>query len=153
MKPKIDTNKVKLRPATEADSEFASQVLKKALGRYITMTFGSDDQQQQELRRRRLQPTDTWIIKFGDKEIGLIAVNREPDYIRVRQLFILPDFQRYGIGGHLMKDILLESKNKKIPVRLQVFKVNNPAKTFFEKLGFYVSGDTETHFQMEYSAK
>jgi N-acetylglutamate synthase-like GNAT family acetyltransferase len=143
MKPKIEISKISLRPATEADSEFAYQVLKTALGSYIAMTFNSSEQQQRELNRRRLRPSDTSIIKFDDKEIGLIAVNRETDQIRVRQLFILPDFQRYGIGAHLMQDILLE-------VKLQVFKVNNPAKAFFEKLGFSVIGDTETHFQLEY---
>ena len=141
-----------MRPATEADSEFAYQVLKTALGSYIAMALGSDGQQQRELHQRRLRPSGSWIIVYDDKEVGLLAVDRESNHIRVRQLFLLPDFQGCGIGARLLKDILTESKHKGCPVKLRVLKVNHRAKVFFERLGFTVIGDTETHYQMEYES-
>jgi len=43
---------------------------------------------------------------------------------------------------------LKENKQKGIRTILQVFK-DNPAKSLYEKLGFKVYGETETHYQME----
>ena len=150
MKSKIEISKVNLRPATEADREFAFNILKAAFGSYVTLQFGWDEQLQREIHRQRFRPSSTWIIKYDDREIGLLAFDRESDYIRVRQVFLLPDFQGYRIGAHLMKEILKESKQKSIPVRLQVLKVNNRAKVFYERIGFSVTGETETHHKMEY---
>jgi ribosomal protein S18 acetylase RimI-like enzyme len=152
MKSKLEISKVSLRPATEADSEFAYQVLKTAFGGYVALAYGWDEQQQRELHQRRFRPSGTWIIKYDDKEVGLLAIDREPNQIRIRQLFLMPDFQGCGIGVHLMKDILKESEHKWCPVKLQVLKVNNRAKAFFERMGFTVIGETETHYQMEYES-
>ena len=150
MKSKIEINKVSLRQATDADREFAFQVLKAAFGNYVKAVYGWDEQLQREIHQQRFHPSSTWIIKYNDKEIGLFAFDRETDHIRVRQLFLLPDFQGWGIGAHLMKDILKESKQKGIPIRLQVLKVNNRAKVFYERIGFSVTDETETHHKMEY---
>jgi GNAT superfamily N-acetyltransferase len=150
MKSKIEINKVSLRQATDADREFAFQVLKTAFGKYVKEVYSWDEQLQREIHRQRFRPSSTWIIKYDDKEIGLLAFDREPDHIRVRQLFLLPEYQGLGIGVYLMKDILKESKQKGIPIRLQVLKVNNRAKVFYERIGFSVTDETETHHKMEY---
>ena len=150
MKSKIEISEVSLREAIDADREFAFQVLKAAFGKYVEEVYGWDEELQRQIHQQRFRPSSTWIIKYNDKEIGLLAFDREPDYIRVRQLFLLPEYQGWGIGVYLMKDILTESKQKGIPVRLQVLKVNNRAKVFYERIGFSVTGETETHHKMEY---
>lgn len=150
MKTKIELCNVSLRQATDADREFAFQVLKAAFGKYVKEVYGWDEKLQRQILRQRFRPSSTWIIKYNDKEIGLLAFNREPDFIRIRQLFLLPEYQGLGIGVHLMRDILKESKQKGIPVRLQVLKVNNRAKVFYERIGFSVTDETETHHKMEY---
>ena len=150
MKTKIDINKISLRQATEVDREFAFQVLKTAFGKYVKEVYGWNEQLQRQIHQQRFRPSSTWIIKYDDKEIGLLAFDREIDHIRVRQLFLLLEYQGWGIGVYLMKDILKESKQKGIPVRLQVLKVNNRAKVFYERIGFSVTGETETHHKMEY---
>jgi len=150
MKTKIEISKVSLQPATDADREFAFQVLKAAFGKYVKEVYGWDEELQRQIHRQRFRPSSTWIIKYKDKEIGLLAFDRETDHIRVRQVFLLPEYQGWGIGVHLMKDILKESKQKGIPVKLQVLKVNNRAKVFYERIGFSVIGETETHYKMEH---
>ncbi len=150
MKTKIELCNVSLRQATDVDREFAFQVLKTAFGKYVKEVYGWDEELQRQIHRQRFRPSSTWIIKYNDKEIGLLAFDQETDHIRVRQLFLLPEYQGWGIGAHLIKDILKESKQKDIPVRLQVLKVNNRAKVFYERIGFSVTEETETHNKMEY---
>jgi ribosomal protein S18 acetylase RimI-like enzyme len=47
-----------------------------------------------------------------------------------------------------LKAQLEENSNKGILTRLRVFK-NNPAKNLYERLGFKVYDEIETHYYME----
>ena len=73
----------------------------------------------------------------------------EGAHLVVGKIELLPEFQRKGVGTVLMKRILGEAQVRRIPVRLQVLRTNTPARRLYERLGFTVSGETETHFQME----
>ena len=57
-------------------------------------------------------------------------------------------YQHRGIGSKILEEQLKENKEKGIRTILQVFK-DNPAKKLYERLGFKVYGETETHYQME----
>ena len=48
----------------------------------------------------------------------------------------------------MKEEQLKKNHSKGIRTILQVFK-DNPAKSLYEKLGFKVYGETETHYQME----
>jgi ribosomal protein S18 acetylase RimI-like enzyme len=45
--------------------------------------------------------------------------------------------------------IISEAESLGLPVRLRVMKVNPRAKAFYERLGFTVISEIETHFTME----
>jgi ribosomal protein S18 acetylase RimI-like enzyme len=49
-----------------------------------------------------------------------------------------------------MKDII---KNNKKQIRLQVLKVNQRAKEFYERLGFEITGEEKYHYKMVYERK
>ncbi|NJN01027.1 MAG: GNAT family N-acetyltransferase [Leptolyngbyaceae cyanobacterium RM1_1_2] len=49
-----------------------------------------------------------------------------------------------GIGTALLNNLILEALQSRIPVRLRVIVVN-PAKSFYERLGFFVA-ETTTEF-------
>lgn len=53
-----------------------------------------------------------------------------------------------GLERRRTEKQIKENKNKEIRTILQVFK-NNPAKKLYERLGFRVYNETETHYQME----
>lgn len=73
----------------------------------------------------------------------------EDDHVMVGKIELLPAFQRQGIGTLLMTRILGAAEARQVPVRLQVLRTNTPARRLYERLGFTVTGQTETHFQME----
>lgn len=54
-------------------------------------------------------------------------------------------FARTLIPG--IQDLIAEAERLRIPVTLQVLKVN-PALRLYERLWFRVTGDTESHHQM-----
>ena len=141
-----------LRPARDYDLEFIYQVLRLALGPYIEQTWGEWDEPEQ--RRRFEQVTrveDHQIIELAGEAIGCLCALNRPDELRLVRLFLLPGSQRRGIGTNIITTLLNSAKQRGVPVRLRVLKVN-PARRLYERLGFVVSGESETHFMMEAGA-
>lgn len=146
----MDMEGITLRPATQDDSDYAYNLKKLALGECVTQTYGWDEDEQRGLHQRRFHPSATQIIVHGDLDIGLLAIDPHSDHIHLRQMFISPEAQSCGIGSQLVKQILKDADQQHLPVRLRVLKVNHRARTFYERFGFSVVGETNTHHQMEY---
>ena len=61
--------------------------------------------------------------------------------------YIDKNYQGSGIGTRILKEQLLADKKSNINTILQVFK-ENPAKKLYEKVGFEVYDETNTHYKM-----
>jgi ribosomal protein S18 acetylase RimI-like enzyme len=82
--------------------------------------------------------------------VGRLIVVRTDEQIRLADIALLPEYRRAGIGTSLIKDLMVEAQKADKPVRLQVETLNPQAKLLYERLGFIKTGETSTHFQMEY---
>jgi ribosomal protein S18 acetylase RimI-like enzyme len=91
------------------------------------------------------------IIQCRGEDVGAISVERHPDFIKLSQLVILPQHQNKGIGTSLVRELALEARQAGTPLRLRVLK-NNPARRFYERLGFRVSSTTPERVYMELNA-
>ncbi len=89
------------------------------------------------------------MIQISGIDIGILAVVRQPDYLKVNQIYILPEYQSRGIGASVMMDIINDASVSYLPVRLQVLKVNHRAQEFYRKLGFKSCGESDTHVLLE----
>ena len=58
--------------------------------------------------------------------------------IELRNDFLLPEFQRRGIGSRLVTDVHGLARSKGKGVRLTVIRCN-PAKKLYDRLGFAVT--------------
>jgi len=91
--------------------------------------------------QRMVARWDTWVAEVGlasgqTRIVGVMALNDE----HVEQLFVLPPYQRQGIGT------LLLAKAKELhPARLTlwVFQANVQARAFYGRHGFHVIRTTE----------
>ncbi len=88
------------------------------------------------------------IIEWQGQPIGILALQKLPGWIMLNRIFLLPGAQRRGIGTRIMGEILKSASAQRLPVRLRVLKVN-PARRLYERLGFVVTEETETHYSME----
>ena len=48
----------------------------------------------------------------------------------------------------VIADVLAHARARAKPVRLQVFKINQRARSLYRRLGFLETGETPTHVQM-----
>ena len=98
---------------------------------------------------RRFASQDFQIVQVSGIDVGILAVVRQPDCVKVNQIFIIPEYQSKGIGLTCITRIIDNAAMSDLPVRLQVLKVNNRAFAFFQRLGFRSTGENETHVLME----
>lgn len=142
-------NSVALRSATAEDSEFAYEAKKKALGSYVRQVWGWDEDEQRRLHLRRFATRDFQVITAFGADVGVLALCREPDCLRVNQLLVLPEYQARGVGTACMMQVLEDAAGRGLPVRLQVLKVNRRAIEFYRRLGFSDAGTDDVHVRME----
>lgn len=145
----MDMENLKIRKARKSDSEFAYRVKKLAFGKYVDQVWGWDETEQQHLHQRRFAAQEFSVIQWSGIDVGVVAIVREPDCLKLNQLFILPDYQGKGIGKACMQRIIDRAGASGSPIKLQVLKVNNKALAFFQRLGFKKIGQSDTHILME----
>jgi GNAT superfamily N-acetyltransferase len=144
----IDCSLIKLIPADETHREFSYEVKKAAEGEYIIPMFGWDENIQRDFHARAWQEQKPDIIAYDGKLIGTIAAIESEDCIDIGQFFILPDYQRRGIGTYLLQSILNKADRSGKNVTLKFLK-NNPVKTLYVRNGFRVVDTDEILCHME----
>ncbi len=90
-----------------------------------------------------------WIIKLGKSEIGYVLIERKSDEIRILELVIKESFRNHGIGTLIIRQIMEESINHKIPIKVKISNLN-PASRLMQRLGFKKSGDAGFFQLFEY---
>jgi ribosomal protein S18 acetylase RimI-like enzyme len=139
---------LQLRAATPKDAEFLFQLLRATMREYVEQTWSWDEKWQRAHFQERFDPAKNQIVVLNDRDIGVIAVDRREDEVFLGRIYILPEYQRRGIGTLLIKSVLDGAFQDGLPVRLRVLKVN-PAKRLYERLGFTVIEEADTHYVMK----
>ena len=135
---------IKLRPVTTQDFEFLWHLHNAALRRYVEQTWGWDEEWQRRHFTENFDPDVGKIITINGKDAGFLWVSEREDEIFLVSIRILPEFHNRGIGTRLITEV---TSNGDKPVRLHVLKVN-PARHLYERLGFSISRDLGTHYEM-----
>ena len=139
------------RPCTLDDLDFLFNLKKQNFKCYVEKIWGWNDKEQKDRLKNDLEKhlEHKKIILLNDVLIGIYAVHfTEQGDLFINEISLLKEYQKRGIGTDILNKQLEENRAKGIRTILQVFK-DNPAKELYEKLGFSVYNETETHYQME----
>lgn len=129
-------NDVLLREAT-ADEFDATFAIKKASGGgYIRDVFGWDEEVQIGFHQRQFSPENTRLILLGGVIVGWVSVFDHDDCTKIEELYVLPEFQKRGIGTAVLLEVIAHARRRRAPVHLRVFKINGGARRLYERLGF-----------------
>ncbi len=137
------------RPATFEDYEFVYEVKVDALKEYVTLTWGWDENVQRKFHQENFNPSELQIICHEGRAVGFLAIEDVDEEVKLNEINLMSNFQRLGIGTGIILEILQGAAEKRKPVWLQVLKVN-PAIRLYERLGFKVYDETDTHYQMKF---
>jgi ribosomal protein S18 acetylase RimI-like enzyme len=80
------------------------------------------------------------IVYDGVEPIGFAAAGmEEPHVFKLHKLYILPSYQGKGVGRFVIQQIIKAIRQKgAVSFLLNVYRHNDKAKTFYEKMGFTV---------------
>ena len=106
---------------------------------------------QQHLQRIDEFFDESFLIKYNDKNIGLIKLGMLPDRLHIRQLQIMPEFHNVGIGSKVVALVKQKALERGLPVTLNVL-LENPAKRLYEREGFITEGQTDLEYQMRWQS-
>jgi ribosomal protein S18 acetylase RimI-like enzyme len=129
--------RVALRPAAAADRERLFAAYAKTVGPHVERIWGWDPRFQRRRFRERYALENFAVVECAGRFAGAMHVERRPDEIYLALLYLLPEFQRHGIGSMLVRGLLDESRARGKPVALTVID-GNPARALYDRLGFRV---------------
>ena len=139
-----------LRSVSNADKEFLFELHRLALGPYIALTWGWDEDWQRGHFDRAF-PTANWKLLFVDEcRAGAVRTSDTDRELYLEDILILPGFQRRGLGSAVILSLFREAASSGRTVGLQVLKVN-PAIHLYTRLGFVVVGEDDVHVRMRSS--
>src|SRR6185295_6020085 len=103
--------RIQLSPmaGSENDFEFAYAVKRDAFGPYVVPKWGWDEPLQRRIVAERLRARRFFRILVAGTAVGTIAIDDEPDHIRVGEFYILPSAQNQGIGGEVLRPLLADA--------------------------------------------
>jgi ribosomal protein S18 acetylase RimI-like enzyme len=140
---------VTYRQATLADEEFLYQLHRAAMRRSVEETWGAwDEGWQRSTFREYFHPETLRVIQLDGQDVGVLWVETRAEELFVSRLEILPVYQRRGIGTAVMLELAEEAARLGKPVALKVLKANRGARDLYQRLGFGVTGETDTHYVM-----
>lgn len=157
----LTPDSITLRPVMPEDEVFLFEVYcSDRLDELVSLNWPADQRQdflaKQYAAQQRFFKTDypqaneLVILRAGDR-VGRIVVDRGEREIRMVDLALLPEHRNAGIGTHLVNELLAEAKRLGRAFRLQVMR-SSPAVELFERLGLLKTGETGSHYQMEWRA-
>ena len=136
---------IELRPAVEADCAFAFRAKHEALGPHVAARWGWDEAFQLALHRQRWSERPWFIVLWNGEAVGTISMEYGVAEGRLGEFYLLPAFQRRGIGSALLGKLLAQADACGLPIRLEYLKWN-PVGTLYKRYGFAVIDENDTHY-------
>ena len=85
------------------------------------------------------------IILVDGEPAGRSWWTEAADEIRILDIAVLPRFRRLGAGTTVYRALLARAREQNKPVRASVGRLNAPSLAFHQRLGFTLTGESETH--------
>ena len=122
------------RRALEQDRQFLEDVHIRALGAIALVGYGWVAERLRAQFHAEIQLAACEVIVVDGASAGYVSIHQRPDHWYIDAFAIAPRFQRRGLGGMVLDDLLAGAPG---PVRLNVLHVN-PARVLYERVGFRV---------------
>ena len=150
--PKQMHANISLRPATLQDAPLFYGVVDQTMREFNMATWGTGDEERivrESLENSQLPHAK--VVQAAGQDAGVLVMECEPTHLQIRHIYLLSEYQRQGIGTQSMAALVAQASAAGKPLRLRVLTVN-PAKQFYEKLGFVVTKKADEFFYVEHEA-
>lgn len=141
---------LRFRPATVEDTAFFRELHHRAYREVVTRQFGVWDLVAQDRWfEEGLAESVFTVVEHAGQPIGALGLKEGEDGWFLAELQILPELQGRGFGSAVLKTVLDRAERAQKSVALRVLNENR-ARTLYERHGFATTGQTETHYLMQW---
>ena len=133
-----------LRQATTEDLELLDKIHTENMKAYVENIYPW----QPRLFVDNFLASDYQVIETDNLVIGMIKTIASKDEIYLAEIQITSKYQNQGIGSKIIRDLTNQAKINNQRLWLKVIK-NNPAIKLYERLGFTIFEQNQTHLKFE----
>lgn len=138
-----------IRFATKGDYDFLYSLLELTMKDYYIDTYGSwNDEIERNFFNESFNSLKYHILVYEEHDVGCIVITNNDSEIFINEIQILPQYQNRGLGREIFESIFKDSDRVGLPIKLEVLKANRRACSFYYRMGFEKTGETQTHFIM-----
>jgi len=101
-----------------------------------------DPDRARERLRQTFTPAHTRMIYANGERVGFYALRPISDWVSLDHLYVMPAFQRRGIGTEVVRMILAEADRQTLPVKVGALK-ESASNRFYQRHGFVCTGVSE----------
>ncbi|HYW74773.1 MAG TPA: GNAT family N-acetyltransferase [Pyrinomonadaceae bacterium] len=140
----------RLIPTTGEDQDWLEQLRRHTTRELVIATWGCWD----EARHLR-HCAECWerggisVIEVNGERAGMIQLLEHADEIEVGEIQIQPAYQGRGIGTWVLSDTISRAHARGKKVSLATGLKNRRAFELYERLGFRLVAQSDTHYHME----
>jgi ribosomal protein S18 acetylase RimI-like enzyme len=152
---------ISLRPITPEDEAFLARLYASTREQELAQINWSEEQKAlfcrlqfnaQTADYQRNYPDASFdVIERDGVAAGRLLVLRSDDAVHVIDIALLPEHRGAGIGTKYLRELQEEAKaaGKKVSIHVEVF---NPARRFYERLGFKQVEDKGVYLLMQWES-
>ena len=138
---------IAMRPALNSDFDYC-RCLYFGEMQWIIDELQLDLAAQENGFQQQWNPMQVRIITLDDANVGWVQTIRQDEALFVGQIIVERRFQRRGVGTEIMRRLIADAAERRLPVLLSVVKIN-PARTLYQRLGFHVTHEDDRKFYMK----
>jgi len=148
-----DLGPLSLRPFDDADKPWLAALWKACYQPLIERIYGPwDDEQQRGFFDARFgEAIEVVIISDADGDVGAVYLANGSDDTYIESLEVHPDYQHRGIGSAVLRWVIRRAAAQGRGVTLQVRRLNDGARRLYEREGFVVVSQTDSHYLMRHA--
>jgi len=136
------------RKAEQTEQEAIFNLYCLVMRGYISEIWGWDDKWQEIDFSAHFVPRDITLVHKERELVGYSHVENRGDQLFIRMIVVHPHHQREGIGSKLLESAIASGNEQSKSIELEVFKINDEAKKFYERHGFNVEDETASSYVM-----
>jgi GNAT superfamily N-acetyltransferase len=139
------------RLATDADYDALWRLHVDTMQAYVAATYGWVDAVQESMFREdwpRRPGRRVLVDRRTTRVVAVWLVERRTDELFLVFVEVASSHQRRGLGTAIVRRVLVEAAESRLPASLAVMKANPDARRLYERLGFSLDRQTPTHHFM-----
>lgn len=142
--------KITFRNCEYNDCDFILNLKELGMKWYIEKIYGWDTDIQREKTKHEIEnhKNDMRIIKIDNNDIGVTTFYEENNEYVVGLIIVHPDYRGKGVATNIIKKYIDIAKKNNKNIKIKTYKFN-PAKKLYERLGFKIYNEDDTHVYLK----